>query len=108
MENFRPFGISNFEEIKSKYSKYLKEIRKRLFITIYVFLASALVGFFFYEQIIKFLVGILSYQGINIVFTSPFQFINLSVSCGLATGLVAVFPLLIWLVWPAQREQKHY
>lgn len=53
------------------------------------------VGFIFYEQIIKFLIDLLSLKGINIVFTSPFQFINLSISCGVATGLVVAFPVLI-------------
>lgn len=49
----------------------------------------------FYESIIKFLVELLSLEGINIVFTSPFQFINLSISCGIATGLIVVFPILV-------------
>lgn len=55
-------------------------------------------GFLFYEEIIKFLINILSLRGINIVFTSPFQFINLAISCGIASGLVIVFPLLIFQI----------
>lgn len=38
----------------------------------------------------------LSLDGINIVFTSPFQFINLAISCGVATGIIVAFPLLIY------------
>ena len=34
-------------------------------------------------------------EGINIVFTSPFQFIELSINSGLLIGLIAVFPLMI-------------
>jgi len=49
----------------------------------------------FYEKIIKFLVSALSLEGINIVFTSPFQFINLAISCGISTGLIVVFPIII-------------
>ena len=38
----------------------------------------------------------MSLKGVNIVFTSPFQFINLAISCGLASGLIFSFPLLIY------------
>lgn len=89
---------SELNALKIKYSPFLKEIRKRILITLSVFAAATLFGFVFYEKIIKFLIGILSLEGINIVFTSPFQFINLSISSGIATGLVVVFPLLIYQV----------
>jgi sec-independent protein translocase protein TatC len=81
--------------IKSKYSPFLKEVRKRVLFTLYVFIVTMFAGFFFYEKIIKFLIDLLSLKGINIVFTSPFQFINLSISCGVATGLVTVFPFFV-------------
>lgn len=87
--------MENFEKIKAKYSRYLDEVRKRFFRIFYVFLIFTFIGFIFYEQILKFLVKLLSIQGINIVFTSPFQFINLSISCGIAVGLIAVFPFLM-------------
>lgn len=40
----------------------------------------------------------LSLKGINIVFTSPFQFINLAIACGVASGLIIVFPLIIFQI----------
>ncbi len=88
------------ENIKSlsKYSPYLFEIRKRIFTTLAVFAVASLIGFVFYERIIKFLIDILSLKGVNIVFTSPFQFINLAISCGIATGLVFTFSLLIYQI----------
>lgn len=95
MENIKPLTRSDLENIKSKYAPFLKEVKKRFLFASYVFVAATLIGFIFYEQIIKFVVSLLSLQGINIVFTSPFQFINLSFSCGLAVGLIAVFPILL-------------
>lgn len=95
VEKIKPLTKSDFDNIKERYSHYLKEIKKRFFVILYVFLGATLLGFIFYEQIIKFIVKILSLNGVNIVFTSPFQFINLSISVGLAVGLVAVFPVLI-------------
>ena len=90
METFQP-GITI-----NKYSPFVKEIRKRIFYSIIIFVIAALAGFFFYEEIIKFLINFLSLKGVNIVFTSPFQFINLAISCGIASGLVVVFPILIF------------
>lgn len=87
MENISPFV--------SKYSHFVVEFRKRIVSTLFVFVGATFIGFIFYEQIIKFLVDVLSLRGINIVFTSPFQFINLAISCGVAVGLVVSFPILI-------------
>lgn len=82
-------------ELKEKFTPFFKEVRKRVVFTLCFFIVATFVGFFLYEGIIKFLVNILSLKGVNIVFTSPFQFINLSISCGLATGLIVVFPIII-------------
>lgn len=76
-----------------------------------VFAAATVIGFVFYESMIRFLIDILSLKGINIVFTSPFQFINLAISCGVATGLVFVLPLLIYQIFsflkPALRRKEY-
>ena len=101
-------------EIKAaigRYSSFLAEARKKLIITLCVFVTTTLVGFFFYEKIIKFLIDILSLKGINIVFTSPFQFINLAFSSGIACGLIVSFPLLVsqilYFLKPALREKEY-
>lgn len=95
MENIKPLNSNQLTEIMDKYSPFLKEVKKRLTKTIYVFIIATFAGFIFNEQILKFLVNFLSLQGVNIVFTSPFQFINLAIYSGLVTGLVVVFPFLI-------------
>jgi sec-independent protein translocase protein TatC len=98
VENIKPFESSELATLIDKYSPFFKEIRKRLIATIAVFLVATIAGFAFYEQIIKLLVDALSLKGINIVFTSPFQFINLAIDCGLVSGLVMVFPFFIFQV----------
>lgn len=95
MENNTPSYSSDYKKLIKKYSPYVLEFRSRLVFTFFIFIASTFVGFFFYENIIRFLIKGLSLQGINIVFTSPFQFINLAVSCGVATGIVLSIPLLV-------------
>lgn len=79
-----------------KYSPFLVEVRKRLIFTLIVFVATTFIGFAFYEPVIKFLIDFLSLTGINIVFTSPFQFINLAIATGIASGIIFSFPLLIF------------
>ncbi|MBL7036682.1 twin-arginine translocase subunit TatC [Candidatus Microgenomates bacterium] len=95
MESIKPPIPSDIQTIREKYPHFLKEFRKRFFFTFYFFIAATLIGFIFYEQIIGFLVILLSLEGINIVFTSPFQFVNLSISCGIAVGLIVIFPIII-------------
>ena len=111
MENIKPFALPDLAAIKSKYSPFLKEVRKKILFTFYVFVVTMFAGFIYYEKIIKFLIDLLSLRGVNIVFTSPFQFINLSISCGVATGLVAVFPFFIAQVLsflrPALRKKEY-
>jgi sec-independent protein translocase protein TatC len=50
-------------------------------------------------------------EGINIVFTSPFQFINLAITCGLTTGLVIAFPYFVAQVMlylkPAMKQKEY-
>ena len=93
-----PSETSELNEFVIKYSHYFSEIRKSIISILIVFAGGAAFGFIFYESIIKFLIDILSLKGINIVFTSPFQFINLAINCGIATGLVFVFPILIYKI----------
>lgn len=95
MENIKPFEFPKLAAIINKYSPFFRELRKRMLFTLYAFAIATIAGFVFYEKIIKFLVGALSLKGINIVFTSPFQFINLAISSGTATGLVIVLPVII-------------
>lgn len=96
VDNFVSSESAELSAALKKYYPFISELRKRIIYTVGVFLLATITGFVFYEQIIKYLIDILSLRGVNVVFTSPFQFINLSISCGLATGLVTVFPLIIF------------
>lgn len=96
MEGVVSWDSPEFKELVKKYSPYLAEVRKRVFMTLAVFAFGTIGGFLFYENIIKFLIDALSLNGINIVFTSPFQFINLAIACGATSGLIFTFPLIIY------------
>lgn len=78
-----------------KYMPFLVEIRKRLFFAIAVFFIATILGFVFYERTIKVILSIFTIEGLNIVFTSPFEYITLAVNSGLLFGFIVVFPLII-------------
>ena len=73
----------------------MMEIRKRLLFASSIFLISGAIGFTYYEKIIRVVLKLLDLQGVNIVFTSPFQFINLAVSSALVVATVATFPFIL-------------
>ncbi len=95
MEQIKPLTSSDWEKLVNQYTHFISEVRKRILLTLLVFAIASISGFVFYEQIIRFLIQTLSLEGVNIVFTSPFQFINLAVGCGVACGLTLTLPLII-------------
>ena len=78
-----------------KYMPFLMEIRKRLLFIVAVFIAAAAFGFLYYERMVKLILSIFNLQGVNIVFTSPFQFMELAISSALLIGILVVLPLII-------------
>lgn len=79
----------------NRYSPYLTEIRKRLLFLTCLFLIAASVGFIYYERIVTFILDFLNLEGVNVVFTSPFQFFTLAVNSAMFVGLLAIFPILV-------------
>ncbi|MBI5126875.1 twin-arginine translocase subunit TatC [Candidatus Roizmanbacteria bacterium] len=95
----------------TQYMPYLIEIRKRLLFIVAFFLIGASVGFIFFEPIIKAVMKFYNLKGLNIVFTSPFQFINISINSAITIGIMTAFPLIIYqlisFLKPALREQEY-
>lgn len=76
-----------------KYSPYLAEVQKKLYTVFIVFFLGGLLGFFNYQHILGFVMHLFRLQGINLVLTSPYQFLDLAVNTGLLAGLVLSLPL---------------
>jgi sec-independent protein translocase protein TatC len=98
VQGIKPLDSSQLENIVSKFSPFIKEVRRRIIFIVAVFAIGTIGGFIFNDRIVRFLVEVLSLKGINIVFTSPFQFINLAFATGIATGLTLTFPVVIYQV----------
>lgn len=88
-------ALPTLNEAQEKYFPFLVEIRKRIVFVVLFFIVAAGLGFLQYERIVRFILAVYKLDGVNIVFTSPFQFMNLAVSSGLFVGIVSVFPLII-------------
>ena len=86
------------EDTINKYFPYLLEIRKRLLLAVSVMLVSGFLGFFYYDRIVAAMVKMLQLDGINIVFTSPFQYVELAMSSALLIGLLSPLPFFILLL----------
>lgn len=82
--------------MRDKYYPYLLEIRKRFLFVGSLFVIASVVGFFMYQKIITLILRFFGLEGVNIVFTSPFQFFTLALYCGLIVGTVVVVPILIF------------
>lgn len=85
-------------DLISKYSPFFKEIKKRFIVTLVVFVLALITGFVFYENIIKLIVNLLRLDGVNIVFTSPFQFLSLAMTSSMLVAIITILPLIIFQV----------
>jgi len=108
-ENERPADLG-WEGLIDKFSPFLNEIKKRVRFFVLLFLVFSVLGFVYYEQIINFSLTIFRLEGVNIAFTSPFQFINLAFSSALAVGLIAALPVALYQVFsflkPALKKRE--
>ena len=84
------------DDAVKKYLPYLQEIQKKLMILLGTILISGLAGFFYYQKILTFFLKLFNLKGITIVLSSPYQFLDLAINTGIATGIVIAFPLLLY------------
>lgn len=89
---------SDFEKAVDKYLPFLLEIRKRLLFIVAIFLLFVLLGFIYYQKLISVLLAIFQLEGVNIVFTSPFQFLSLAINTAILTGTIVIFPLIVFQI----------
>lgn len=79
-----------------KYMPYLQDIQGKLYKVIIVFIAGTAFGFWQYQYILSRVMGLFDLEGVNIVLTSPYQFLSLAVNTGLVIGFLLAFPLFLY------------
>lgn len=77
------------------YLPFLIEIRRRVLTIFLVFSIAALGGVVFYEKIVLLFIYLLDLKGATLIFTSPFEYMNLSFNCGVVVGVIVTLPLII-------------
>uniref|UniRef100_A0A7C4R5D7 Sec-independent protein translocase protein TatC n=1 Tax=candidate division CPR3 bacterium TaxID=2268181 RepID=A0A7C4R5D7_UNCC3 len=96
---------------KSPYLPLLFEVRNRALLIIVFFIASFLVGLFYYEKIVSLFLNLLALKGATIVFSSPFEYMNLALNCGLIVSIISTLPLIIYqlikFIKPALTEKEY-
>lgn len=94
-----------------KYSPFISELRKRLLFTVAIFLIFSIVGFFYYENVVRLILSIFGLEGVNVVFTSPFQFFSLSLNIALLLGVIGILPMAIFqflsFIKPALKRSEY-
>jgi sec-independent protein translocase protein TatC len=93
-----PDDPNSINALTARYLPYLKEIQKKLLILTGIVFGSGIFGFIYYQKILSTILGFFSFKGITMVLTSPYQFFDLAINTGLATGVVVAVPLFIYFI----------
>lgn len=102
---------SAFPGIEDQYVKYLplvSEIRKRLLFLLAVLIITCAIGFIYYQKIIAFCLSLFDLQGVNVVFTSPFQFVTLAFTSAFLLATLIIFPLIVLQILSFLKPALHH
>jgi len=92
------------------YFPFLIELRRRIITIFLVFIAAAVIGVMLYQNIVTLFLSLLDLKGATIIFTSPFEYMNLSLNCGIVLGTIITLPLIIYqliaFLRPAMTEKE--
>lgn len=91
--------MEDFERGIAKYSIYLEELRRELIFLVKIFVISFGVGFFITSPLIKLIIKYVDLENIKIITTSPFQFINLSMSVGFFFACIVILPIFLFKLY---------
>jgi sec-independent protein translocase protein TatC len=99
------------EDQKINFESYWLEIRKRLITVVVAFVVGAVIGILKYQQILNAIISGFNLDNVNIVLTSPYQFVNLAVGSALTMGILTASPFLAYnlltFIRPALLKQEY-
>lgn len=78
------------------YLPLIIELRWRILSVLTIFFIAFFIGLIYYEKIIRLFLHLLAFEGATIVFSSPFEYMNLAINCGFITGVIAVLPFVFY------------
>lgn len=71
--------------------QYILELRSKLFSVLIFFIVGAIIAFVFSNQLILMGLSLFNLHGVNVVMTSPFQFVGLSFTLSFICGIIDMF-----------------
>lgn len=95
METSQTAAFPGIEDHYVKYLPLISEIRKRLLFLLAILIITGAVGFIYYQKIIAICLSLFDLNGVNVVFTSPFQFVSLAFTSAFLLATVVIFPLIV-------------
>jgi len=94
-----------------EYKQYISEAQTGFWVVLTFFVIGAVLGMVFYKQIIGTVMGFFNLDNINVVLTSPYQFIDLSINSGFFVGIVFALPIFLYyllrFVEPALKSEEY-
>lgn len=90
------------EKIKvfiAKFTPYLEDIRRRLYVIAIFFIIFFIVGFFSTSPVLKYILSFFQIKDVVIATTSPFQFADLSINIGLFSAFLISCPILVYNIF---------
>ena len=90
----QPDSISLIQE----HFQYITELRSKLFSSFIFFTIGMILSFLLSNQIIILGLKLFNLQGVNIVMTSPFQFVGLSFTISIIIGIITALPVFVYQV----------
>ena len=103
--------LSKINSLLKEYEPQLFEIRKILFRSLLSFLIGGFFGLLFNRKIIVALMSLFDLEKVNVVLTSPYQFINLAVSIAIISGIITTIPVFVFyllkFIRPALKEDEY-
>ncbi len=102
---------SPIQTLIREYSPYLNDLWRRIYDSAFFFVGMFGIGFFSTGWIIRRLRNLFDLPNVQVVVTSPFQFLDLAVDIGMFVAILATFPLLVWHAYaflrPALLHSEH-
>jgi len=96
--------------IRESFPKFYIEIRTRLASVLIVFVIGAIIGLINCRSIMLFTMSLVDLRGVNVVTTSPSQFIQLAINTSLFVGFLLALPLITYHLYnfskPAMKRDE--
>ena len=80
----------------SAYTPYLEEMRKKLIFLFVLFCIIFVAGFFLSGFLIRFFLDIFRIENVQVMVTSPFQFVGLAMNIGFFLAIMVALPLCVY------------